>query len=254
VGRRPDLACVSLCLVLVSGLARRAARWLIIRLIIQTIRRGSVWIRLDRRGTQLEQARSVWSRPNRCRAPGYGSGDRAPRWVRPSGLRSAVLVWVVLLSAWSWVRCWWTVPLPAGLLPQCPHDPAAVAGFRITGRSGRSVSASRARCRCVRTLGVRRPAPACPGWQRNQAGTSASPTPIPCSNGDCGIPPQSAAAGRSRARAPRPAGCPGGCGTEHPGVRCPLLLPNHGRVPGRLLSAAAIAARAIGSGCPAGIR
>src|SRR5688500_18671416 len=33
-----------------------------------------VWIRLDRRGIQREQARSVWSRPDRRRAPGYGSG------------------------------------------------------------------------------------------------------------------------------------------------------------------------------------
>ena len=35
---------------------------------------GPVWIRLDRRGTQPEQARSVWSRPDRRRAPVYGSG------------------------------------------------------------------------------------------------------------------------------------------------------------------------------------
>ena len=44
---------------------------LIIRLIIQTIvldPSGSVWSRLDRRGIQREQARSVWSRPGRRRA------------------------------------------------------------------------------------------------------------------------------------------------------------------------------------------
>jgi hypothetical protein len=35
---------------------------------------GPVWIRLDRQGTQPEQGRSVWSRPDRRRAPGYGSG------------------------------------------------------------------------------------------------------------------------------------------------------------------------------------
>jgi hypothetical protein len=35
---------------------------------------GPVWIRLDRRGPQPEQARSVWSRPDRRRAPGCGSG------------------------------------------------------------------------------------------------------------------------------------------------------------------------------------
>src|SRR5918994_1172698 len=35
---------------------------------------GPVGIRPDRRGIQREQARSVWSRPDRRRAPGYGSG------------------------------------------------------------------------------------------------------------------------------------------------------------------------------------
>jgi hypothetical protein len=35
---------------------------------------GPVWIRLDRRPVQREQARSVWSRPDRRRASGYGSG------------------------------------------------------------------------------------------------------------------------------------------------------------------------------------
>jgi hypothetical protein len=33
-----------------------------------------VWIRRGRRPVQPEQARSVWSRPDRRRAPGYGSG------------------------------------------------------------------------------------------------------------------------------------------------------------------------------------
>jgi hypothetical protein len=37
-------------------------------------RTGPVWIRLDQRGLRPEQARSVWSRPDRRRAPGYGSG------------------------------------------------------------------------------------------------------------------------------------------------------------------------------------
>jgi hypothetical protein len=37
---------------------------------------GPVWIRLDRRPVQREQARSDWSRPDRRRAPGYGSGGR----------------------------------------------------------------------------------------------------------------------------------------------------------------------------------
>ena len=35
---------------------------------------GPYWIRPDRRGTQPEQARPVWSRPGRRAAPGYGSG------------------------------------------------------------------------------------------------------------------------------------------------------------------------------------
>src|SRR4029453_19259931 len=35
---------------------------------------GPYSIRLDRRGTQREQARSDWSRPDRRSAPGYGSG------------------------------------------------------------------------------------------------------------------------------------------------------------------------------------
>jgi hypothetical protein len=35
---------------------------------------GPVWIRLDRRPMQREQARADWSRPDRRRAPGYGSG------------------------------------------------------------------------------------------------------------------------------------------------------------------------------------
>src|SRR5512132_1229568 len=37
---------------------------------------GPVATCLDRRGTQGEQARSVWSRPVRRGAPGYGAGDR----------------------------------------------------------------------------------------------------------------------------------------------------------------------------------
>ena len=39
---------------------------------------GCFSIRLDRRGIQREQARSVWSRPVRRRAPGHGSGGWAP--------------------------------------------------------------------------------------------------------------------------------------------------------------------------------
>jgi hypothetical protein len=47
---------------------------LIIPMIIQTILRDPVWSRVDGRRIQREQARSVWSRPVRRRAPGYGSG------------------------------------------------------------------------------------------------------------------------------------------------------------------------------------
>jgi len=41
---------------------------------------GSSWIRRDRRGTQPEQGRSVWSRPGRRGAPGYGSGGWGGWW------------------------------------------------------------------------------------------------------------------------------------------------------------------------------
>jgi hypothetical protein len=236
----------------VPVVARRAARWL----IIQTIRRGSVWIRLDRRGTQPEQARSVGSRPDRRGALGYGSGDRAPRWVRASGLRSAVLVLsrptvgmvmgAVLVDG-SAASC------PAGLLPQCPHDPAAVAGSAspggpndrcpqaapAVGASGRLVSAGRAGLSWLAAPtsrhGLRRP-------------------PTPCSNGDCRIPPHSAAAGRSLARAPQPAECPGGL--RHRTPRRPLSAPTSATMakcpdsccPLRTLRPA------TGSGCPAGVR
>jgi predicted RNA-binding protein with PIN domain len=56
---------------LVQGERGSSRRDLIIPLIIQTIRR-------DRRGTQPEQGRSDWSRPDRRRAPGYGSGGSKP--------------------------------------------------------------------------------------------------------------------------------------------------------------------------------
>src|SRR5215204_3406726 len=43
---------------------------------------GPYWIRLHRRPVQREQTRSVWSRPDRRRAPGYGSGGGGsnPSW------------------------------------------------------------------------------------------------------------------------------------------------------------------------------
>jgi hypothetical protein len=250
----------------VPVVARRAARWL----IIQTIRRGSVWIRLDRRGTQPEQARSVGSRPDRRGALGYGSGDRAPRWVRASGLRSAVLVLsrptvgmvmgAVLVDG-SAASC------PAGLLPQCPHDPAAVAGSTSPGGPDD-------RCPQLRHLPTcpdRRCPPAAPAVgasgrlvSAGRAGLSwlAAPTsrhglrrpPTPCSNGDCRIPPHSAAAGRSLARAPQPAECPGGL--RHRTPRRPLSAPTSATMakcpdsccPLRTLRPA------TGSGCPAGVR
>jgi hypothetical protein len=66
---------------------------------------GPIWIRLDRRGPQREQARSVWSRPDRRRAPGYGSGglamavlaDAAP--CAPVPGRTYKRQWTVVLSA-----------------------------------------------------------------------------------------------------------------------------------------------------------
>jgi hypothetical protein len=39
---------------------------------------GPDWIRPDRRGLRREQARSVWSRPDRRRAPAYGPGAPPP--------------------------------------------------------------------------------------------------------------------------------------------------------------------------------
>jgi hypothetical protein len=51
---------------------------------------GPVWIRLDRRGIQPEQARSVWSRPPRRRAPGYGTGGRRLERVRRVLLQNPV--------------------------------------------------------------------------------------------------------------------------------------------------------------------
>jgi hypothetical protein len=158
--------------------------------------------------------------------PDYGSGDRAPRWVRPSGLRSAVLVLgrptvgtvmgAVLVDG-SAASC------PAGLLPQCPHDPAAAAGSTSPGGPDD-------RCPQLRHL------PTCPD---RRCPLAAPPVLVDSADkqarmrgrphrtrtATAGFPRSPAAAGRSLARAPRPAGCPGGCGTGHPGVRCPLLLP-----------------------------
>jgi hypothetical protein len=49
---------------------------------------GSVSIRPDRRPSNVSRARSVWSRPDRRRAPGYGSGGLAyPTSLTPAFLQ-----------------------------------------------------------------------------------------------------------------------------------------------------------------------
>jgi hypothetical protein len=48
----------------------------------------SFWKRLDRRRTQPAQARSIWSRPGRHKAPGHGPGGQRTGWRSrlPAGL------------------------------------------------------------------------------------------------------------------------------------------------------------------------
>ena len=113
---------------------------LIIRLIIQTIRRDPHWIRPDRRGTQREQARSVWSRPDRRRAPGYGSGGQ------PGVLAGA--------AHWS--------PVPVGHGCRVVDDSAAGCPAwplprvsAVPGRAGSRCSAGRVRCPRIRTTVLR---------------------------------------------------------------------------------------------------
>jgi hypothetical protein len=97
-------------------------------------------IRLDRRGTQREQARSVWSRPDRRRAPGYGSG----------GLAMAVLADAAPCGPvpGRTSKRQWTVPLPA-------VQPAAAAVSACPCRSRAGVH----RAGRLRVAGVRRPRP-----------------------------------------------------------------------------------------------
>jgi hypothetical protein len=58
---------------------------------------GPVWSRLDRRGIQREQARSVWSRPDRRRAPGYGSGGSGVRIPRGAHHRNVSSLGLLVL-------------------------------------------------------------------------------------------------------------------------------------------------------------
>jgi hypothetical protein len=108
-------------------------------------------IRLGRRGIRPEQGRSVWSRPDRPRAPGYGCGGQAKAGAgRCRTLRS---------RSWSDIggdsgRC--CCRLSSVALPQGLHDAAAVAGVRSAGRLRLPVSTSRVHCRRVWTVDVRR--------------------------------------------------------------------------------------------------
>src|SRR4029453_4498720 len=61
---------------------------------------ATFWIRLDRRDAQRKPAGSVWSRPDRRRAPAYGSGgwgfeSLAARTISP-GQRPGLLVLLAL--------------------------------------------------------------------------------------------------------------------------------------------------------------
>jgi hypothetical protein len=90
-------------------------------------RSGSVGSRLDRRGLRREQARSVWSGPDRGRAPAYGSGGwgfeslaaRAIRFhsviARPERLGVCVTVLAVsVATAMPGSAGWSGRPRPAG--------------------------------------------------------------------------------------------------------------------------------------------
>lgn len=162
-------------------------------------------------------------------------------------------------SAWSWVRWWWrTVPLPAVQRGRCRTVCMTLPQLRVStspGGRGRSVSASRARCPHVRTVGVRRPRRPVLVDQRRRAGAERAAAhpglgwrvrgpPQSCG----GQPPQSTADITAR-------GCPGGCGTGHPAASAVCFcFRNRGRVSGRLLATADTAARVTGTRRPAGVR
>jgi hypothetical protein len=197
---------------------------------------GLVWIHLDRRALQREQAGSVWSRPVRRRASGYGSGGQ------PGALAGA--------AHWSPFRSdmaagWWTVLAPAVQRGRCRSAPcrrrsrvSAVpgrAGFRCP--AGRPVSihpdsrsplaASTGHLtKCRRAI---RHARSC-----RRAATAAAGPPPSC-----------------RSRTPRR--CLGGCGTGHRGrLGCPLLLPEPRSVSTRSVSEGLVSGRLVSATDPAG--
>ena len=184
---------------------------------------GLLSIRLDRRRIQREQARSVWIRPGRRGAPGYRSGDRAPRRLRPSRLKSAVQGWVGRQRpAWSWVRYWWMFRcrLSSGPLPQCSHATCRTCGspqHRAVRTSG--VHQPRHLSTCP-DRGVRRPRRL--SWSTAQtSGHGARRAPTPCWDGHCGRPGLCGGQPHSTADT-RPCGCPAVCGPDTPAsaVRC----------------------------------
>jgi hypothetical protein len=173
---------------------------------------GPVWIRLDRRGPQREQARSVWSRPDRRRAPGYGSGAQPGRAGRCRTLGSR--------SGRAWLpgggrSCCRLSSVAAAAVSPCP---AAVAGVRGVGACRLPVVG---RPRPVSTHPVSRSPLAASTWQVDQR-RRANPT---C--GGLAVAPQRRLPVRRRPAAAGHRGrCRGGCGTGHRGrLGCPLLLP-----------------------------
>jgi hypothetical protein len=188
------------------------------------------------------------------KAPGYGSGDRAPRWVRPSGLRSAVLVLGRPTVGMVMGAVLWTVPLPA-IQPDCYRSvrmtPAALAGCPHH--------------RVVRTIGVRKAAPpvrlsgrsvsaglpwlisseqARSAAATHRAGTATAGRP----SSFCGGRPLSTA-GPGGAGGVRVAGEPDTAAAS--AVCC--CFRNRGRVSGRRWPPRTLRP-ATGSGCPVGVR
>jgi hypothetical protein len=105
-------------------------------------------VRTQRHRRPIHLSRQIGLEPTRSTLPVYGSSDRVPRWVRPSGLRWAVQVLGRRPGpTWPWVR-WWTVRLPTVQRGRCRSvrmTPAAVAGCPHH--------------RTVRTIGVDKAAP-----------------------------------------------------------------------------------------------
>jgi hypothetical protein len=111
---------------------RVACLCLIIYLIIQTSRRDPSGPDATD-GYQHEQARSVWNRPDRRRAPGYGSSGQTGCWPVP---HSAVPVPVGHGCGGGRFCC----RLSSRPLPQCPQAHAAVAGVPVPAACGLRVS------------------------------------------------------------------------------------------------------------------